>query len=333
MKAEFLPTPKDLSLAEVTERFHSDDTAREYLEAIRWPNGPVCPHCKNADQAKIWKLEANKKAKIRPGLYQCKECAKQFTVMVGTIFTDSHIPLRKWLIAWYMICNAKKGVSALQIQRALGLGSYRTAWMMMHKIRHAMADPVFNQPLSGELEADEMYYGPKPKKDKDGKLIEKGYRKNSSKIPILALVQRDGGVRTQVVAAVNNHNIRKFFQTHAHRQSTLNTDESNPYVPIGRGFPKHNTVVHRRKEYQRVNPDGSIASTNTVESFFSLLRRGLNGSFHHVSKEHLFRYCDEFAFRWNFRKATDGERFVAGLKQTEGKRLTYKQPRETKKPE
>lgn len=343
MKSDLLPTPADLSLSEVMERFapelldkerkDEDRKAREYLEAIRWANGPVCPHCQNAEQSKIWKLEANLKKKVRNGLYHCKACDKQFTVMVGTIFTDSHIPLRKWLVAWYLICNAKKGVSALQIQRALGLGSYRTAWMMMHKIRHAMADPVFTEPMKGTLEMDEMYYGPKPKKDKDGKLIDRGFRKNSSKIPILALVNReDGRVRTQVLPIVTWRNLKTFLDTHANRDSAFNTDESNPYKCFGRRFKKHHKVKHRRKEYQRINPDGSVASTNLVESFFSILRRGLNGSFHHVSKEHLFRYCDEFAFRWNYRKSTDGERFVAGLKQTEGKRLTYKTPKETPKP-
>jgi hypothetical protein len=278
-------------------------------------------------------LEGNKAKKIRHGLHHCAACDMQFTIMVGTIFTDSHIPLWKWLVAWYLICNAKKGVSALQIQRALGLGSYRTAWMMMHKIRHAMADPVFNTPMTGELEMDEMYYGPKPKKDKHGKLIEKGFRKNSSKIPILALVQRDGGVRTQVLATVTNNNLRKFLFGNADRKATLNTDESNPYIPVGRAFARHETVNHRRKEYERKNADGTVASTNNVESFFSLLRRGLNGSFHHVSKEHLFRYCTEFSFRWNHRHVTDGERFIAGLEKIKGKRLTYKQPAETQKPE
>ena len=342
MKSELLPTPKELSLTQIMCRFAPDSSeeltdpdrkGREYLEAIRWPNGPVCPHCKNAEQSKIWKIEGNRDKKIRHGLYHCKECDKQFTVMVGTIFTDSHIPLWKWLVAWYLICNAKKGVSAKQIQRALGFGSYRTAWMMMHKIRHTMAEPAFNMPMRGVLEMDEMYYGPNPKKDKRGNLLEKGFRKGSSKIPILALVKRGGGVRTQVLAKVTPKNLRHFMWANANKVSVLNTDESNLYRPIGRAFRRHDTVVHRRKQYAKQNADGTVSHVNTAESFFSLLRRGLSGSFHHVSKEHLFRYCDEFAFRWNLRHVTDGERFIAGLNKIEGKRLAYKQPTETQKPE
>ena len=154
MKNELLPTPEDLTLPEIMERFATDDKAREYLETIRWPNGPVCPHCQNAEKAKIWKIEANPAKKVRAGLYQCGACNGQFTVTVGTIYEDSHIPLRKWLVAWYMLSTSKKGISALQVQRMLALGSYRTAWMMMHKIRHALRDPVFTTNLKGIIEID-----------------------------------------------------------------------------------------------------------------------------------------------------------------------------------
>jgi transposase-like protein len=141
MKNELLPTPSELTLDEINQRFSDDDTARQYIETILWPNGPVCPHCKNADQTKIWKIAANKEKKIRAGLHRCASCNKEFTVTVGTIFEDSHIPLRKWLIAWYLICSSKKGISSLQLQRILGLGSYRTALFMTHRIRHAIRDP------------------------------------------------------------------------------------------------------------------------------------------------------------------------------------------------
>jgi transposase-like protein len=148
-------TPNGLSFDEVTARFSDDTAAREYLEQIRWPKGgTVCPHCENKDQEQIWKIEQNKEKKIRAGLYQCGACLKQFTVTVGTIFEDSHIPLGKWLVAWYMLCCSKKGISALQMQRMLNLGSYRTAYFMMHRIRHALKDPVFKRskltkPISG----------------------------------------------------------------------------------------------------------------------------------------------------------------------------------------
>jgi transposase-like protein len=302
-----------------------DRKGREYLEAIRWPNGPVCPHCKNAEQSKVWKIEGNTAKSIRHGLYECGACDKQFSVMVGTIFTDSKIPLWKWLVAWYLICNAKKGVSAKQIQRALGFGSYRTAWMMMHKIRHAMSDPQFNKPLTGTVEADETYYGPNPNRDSKGNLKEKGYRKGSSKSPILALVERGGQVRTKVLATVTPKNLRDFVFDNVSRQATFNTDESHLYRPIRRAFKSHGSVVHRKKQYAKHNADGTVSHVNTAESFFSLLKRGLAGSFHHVSKEHLFRYCNEFTFRWNNRHVTDGERMIAGLGKIEGKVLTYKQ--------
>ena len=187
------------------ERFSTEETAREYLEAIRWPNGPVCPHCQNANQEKIWEIKANKDKKIRAGLRECVECGKQFTVTVDTIFEDSHIPLQKWLVAWYLVASSKKGISALQIQRSLGLGSYRTAWMMMHKIRHAMKDKAVDQMLDGVLEADETYVGGKPR-PVWRQTIGNGWLspKFQVKTPVVALVQRGGKIRTKVMARVNS---------------------------------------------------------------------------------------------------------------------------------
>jgi len=310
MKNELLPTPKDLTLSEISERFATDDKAREYLEIIRWPNGPVCPHCKNADSQKIWKIEANPSKKVRAGLYQCAECDKQFTVTIGTIYEDSHIPLRKWLVAWYLVCSAKKGISALQIQRSLGLGSYRTAWMMMHKIRHAMKDPVFSGKLEGTVEIDETYVGGKPRPG-DGKPRKAG-RGTLHKVPVVALVERSGDVRTKVVANVSQKNLKSFI--------------NKVYPSLVYPFVRHDVVNHSQKEYARHNADGTVSHVNSCESFFSLLKRGIVGAFHHVSPEHLPRYCDEFCFRWNHRKVTDGERMVAGMQGAEGKRLTYRLP-------
>jgi transposase-like protein len=293
------------------------------LEAIRWPNGPVCPHCKNTDAKKIWKIQPNEAKKIRAGLYHCAECNGQFTVTVKTIFEDSHIPLRKWLVAWYLICSSKKGISAVQIQRSLGLGSYRTAWMMMHKIRHAMKDPAFNAPLDGTVECDETFVGGKPRPGAEASK-DSGYRKGSKKVPVVALVQRDGNVRTKVVANVTQKNLRLFLATNASQNAILNTDQNNMYKPIGKSWERHDVVNHSDKEYARHNADGTVSHVNSCESFFSLLKRGVMGAFHHVSKEHLHRYCDEFSFRWNHRSVTDGERMVSGLQKSEGKRITYK---------
>jgi transposase-like protein len=326
MKNELLPTPKDLTLSQVMERFSTDETAREYLEAIRWPNGTVCPHCKNSDPKKIWKIRPNLTKKIRAGLYRCAECDKEFTCTVGTIFEDSHIPLKKWLVAWYLICSSKKGISALQIQRSLGLGSYRTAWMMMHKIRHSMKDPAYNEPLDGVLEADETYVGGKPGPHDAGRMTKHGFRRYSTKTPVIALVQRGGKIRTKVVATVSHKNLKLFIGVNADPNSIVNTDQAAIYRPILRGFKRHDVVNHSQFEYARHNFDGTVSHVNNAESYFSLLKRGVVGAFHHVSPEHLHRYCDEFDFRWDFRKVTDGERMVEGLKRTEGKRLTYKQP-------
>jgi transposase-like protein len=327
MKTELLPTPKDLTLSQVMERFNTDDKAREYLEAIRWPNGVTCPHCKNSDQEKFYVIKENKEKHIRAGLRRCVACDKEFTVTVGTIFEDSHIPLRKWLVAWYLICTSKKGVSALQIQRSLGLGSYRTAWMMMHKIRHTLKDPAFNTPMEGTLEADETFLNalPRMKSRKAGEPI-RGYRQGSKKTAILALIQRGGSIRTKVVPNISQKNLRLFIGLNADTGSTVNTDEYMAYRPILKAYKRHDRVCHYRKEYARTNPDGTVSHVNNCESFFSLLKRGVYGSFHHVSKEHLHRYCEEFSFRWNHRHVTDGERMIAGLKQIEGKKMVYKQP-------
>jgi len=324
-KLDLFPTPKDLSLSQVMKRFNTEVDAREYLEAVRWPNGPVCPHCKNSDQKKIWKIHTNVAKKVRPGLYRCAECDKEFTVTVGTIFEDSHIPLSKWLVAFYMMATAKKGISALWIQQNLGLGSYRTAWMMMHKIRHALKDPGFTAPLDGTLECDETYINALPRQRSGEKRPVKGFREGSEKVPIVALVKRDGTVRTKVTPNVTQKNLRLFIGANADPNSTINTDQSNLYYFL-RGFKRHDRVNHAIKEYARHNPDGTVSHVNSCESFFSLLKRGVYGSFHHVSKEHLPRYCDEFSFRWNHRDLNSGERFVAGLQRAEGKRLMYRQP-------
>ena len=274
MKNELLPTPKDLTLSQVMERFSTDETAREYLEAIRWPNGPVCPHCKNSAAKKIWKIRTNITKKIRAGLYRCAECDKEFTVTVGTIFEDSHIPLKKWLVAWYLTCSSKKGISALQIQRSLGLGSYRTAWMMMHKIRHSMKDPSFNEPLDGVLEADETYVGGKPHPFGDNRLEKLGFRTGSTKTPVVALVQRGGKIRTKVVPRVNQKNLKLFIGLNADPNSTVNTDQAKVYRPILRGFKRHDVVNHSQLEYARHNFDGTVSHVNNAESFFSLFSLG-----------------------------------------------------------
>lgn len=318
MKAPALPTPEDLSLPQIMKRFPDEESAIGYLEAIRWSNGPVCPHCQNADASKIWNLAANAEKKIRVGLKQCAECKKQFRVTVGTIYEDSHIPLNLWIIATYLLAGAKKGMSALQLQRHLGLGSYKSAWFMSHRIRYAMTEAGGDQ-MGGDggvVEVDETYVG--GKRRKSGKPGRPG--PNSNKTAVVSLVQRGGKKRSTVVDRVTAKNLLGAINGHVAAGSTVMTDEFSSYRNVKKNFA-HGVVNHREGEYCKA--DGHT-HTNTVESSFSLLKRGIVGSFHHISRKHLPLYLAEFDFRWNRRKDKDGERCVDAMKQAEGKRLTYR---------
>jgi transposase-like protein len=205
MKETLQPTPDDLTLDQIMQRFASDEDARAYWESIHWPNGAVCPHCENADAKSIWKIEANKAKKIREGLHQCGKCDKQFTSTIGTIFEDSHIPLRKWLIAFYLNSASKKGISSLQLQRILGLGSYRTALFMQHRIRHSVKETGFGNKMTGTIECDETYVGGKVKRPFKGAPLP------DNKIPVVSLLQRDGSVRSQVVKRVTSKNLKAVY--------------------------------------------------------------------------------------------------------------------------
>jgi transposase-like protein len=309
-----LPTPVDLTLDEIQSRFGTDEKARRYLEEIRWPSGVVCPHCKNAEHKRIWEIKENPDKKIRAGLYHCAECKKQFTVTVGTIFEDSHIPLRKWLVAWYLLCSSKKGISSLQIQRMLGLGSYRTALFMMHRIRYALAHPAFTGMLKGTVEVDETYLG--------GRQKGYGYKNLKKKSCVVSLVERGGNAHSIVLDRVTGQNLKKAIMDHVQDGSVVVTDDFMGYRNLPKIFT-HKSVKHSADEYVRREKDMDV-HTNTVESKFSLLKRGIVGTFHQVSKKHLPLYLAEFDHRFNHRKSTDGARTVSALKCAEGKRLTYK---------
>ena len=316
-RKSMLPTPVDLTLDEIQSRFGTDEKARQYLEEIRWPNGVVCPHCKNSDHKRIWEIKPNQAANIRAGLYQCAECKKQFTVTVGTIFEDSHIPLRKWLVAWYLLCSSKKGISSLQIQRMLGLGSYRTALFMTHRIRYALAHPGFTGMLKGVVEVDETYVGGKATGSR-----KTGRSPSSNKTCVVSLVERGGKARSLVIDRVTSENLHGAIMEHIQDGSTVVTDDFMGYRNMPRIFT-HKPVKHSAKEYTRREKD-LLVHTNNVESKFSLLKRGIIGTFHQVSKKHLPLYLAEFDHRFNHRKDTDGERTVSALKCAEGKRLTLK---------
>jgi transposase-like protein len=317
----------ELNLITLAQQYSDDDKARELIESLLWPHGAYCPHCK-ADMPYKLTPKATSKRPARKGLYKCRTCRKQFTVTVGTIFEDSHIPIGKWLMAIFLLCSSKKGMSAHQVHRMLKI-SLKSAWFMMHRLRYAVGRKApLGKLLQGVIECDETFVGGKPRL---GDMVTgTGYRKDSNKTPVVALVERGGDVRTKVVASVNQKNLRSFVDDNIVRDCTVNTDQNHVYknilYPIVKGrFGKHEIVNHSRGEYARHNADGTVAHINTCESFFSLIKRGVYGSFHHISKEHLHRYCDEFGFRWNTRFMTDGERMQEAVSTAEGRLLTYKQ--------
>lgn len=294
----------------------TEEEARDYLESIRWPDGPVCPHC-CSDRVTRLGGKAHRK-----GVLKCNDCLEQFTVTVGSIFESSHIPLQKWILAFHLLCSSKKGMSSLQLQRELGLGSYRTALFMTHRIREAMEGPLA-EAMTGMVEVDEAYVGGKPR-PMDGKVHKRG--RGTSKIPVLAAVERDGDAAADSVGRVTSKTVNDFIDQNIDVcNTTLLTDEYVVYEPVGKRFPNGHAVVnHKEGEYARETARGTI-HTNTVESFFSLLKRGHYGIYHKMSRQHLDRYCREFSFRWCHRRKSDSARTVAALAGAAGKRLTYRE--------
>jgi transposase-like protein len=299
--------------------FHDEDKAREALEAVRWPEGPVCPHCGSSDPDKLAKIEGTKKSH-RPGLYDCNDCKGQFTVTVGTVFERSKVPLTKWWVAAHMMNSGKNGVSAHEIHRSIGV-TYKTAWFMMHRLREAMiaTNPAPMGGEGGQIQADETYWGNTSKRSKS---YRKGLKRKES---VLALVDPDKGeVRTfHFDLGIGVNEVRKTIVENASRKSTLVTDESALYKKLGKEFADHQSMNHTGREY--VNPAGF--TTNNVENFFGVFKRGMRGTYTFCGPQHLRRYLVEFEFRYNNRSGlgvTDGERTALALKGIEGKRLTYR---------
>lgn len=292
--------------------FQDDDLARAWLEARVWANGRVCPHC-GALEVRTRKLEGKAH---RPGLYQCNECREQFTATVGTVMERSKLPLSKWLMATYLLSASKKGMSAHQLSRMLGI-SYKSTWFMMHRIREAMREPSFLAgPLGGAnkvVEVDEAYVG--------GKAKNRAYKEPPKKEAVVALVERNGQVRGFHVANVDAKTLRPVLVTQIERASYLMTDESTVYPKVAREFAGHGTVNHSIDKYVR---HGSFMHTNTVENYFSILKRGIVGVYHHVSAAHLKRYVGEFDFRYTTRTVSDMERAMLAAEGIKGKRLTYR---------
>lgn len=294
-------------------QFQDADKAREYLEAQVWPNGPICPHC--GVIGKHWLMKGKS---TRPGLLKCADCREPFTVTVGTVFERSKIPLNKWLLAVYLLCSSKKGMSSHQLHRTLGV-TYKTAWFMTHRIRKAM-ETRNREPMGGSgkvVEADETYWG-RTEAAKSAKRITGG----DQKMKIFTLIERGGDARSFHVPAVTGKTLAPILRSQVATDTHLMTDEARTYINVGKEFAQHSTVNHGDKEYAR-----GIAHVNSAESFFNILKRGLIGTYHHVGEQHLQKYVSEFDFRYNHRAklgVTDAERADKALKGIAGKRLTYR---------
>jgi transposase-like protein len=293
------------------------EAARAHFEAIRWPSGPYCPFCGVVDR--VAPLGGKS---MGPGWYHCKDCRKKFTAAVGTIYERSHIPLTKWLLATHLMCASKKGISAHQLHRMMGL-PYKTAWFMAHRIREGMRVLNPKGPLGGAgktVEVDETYVGGK-EKNKHRKKRVKGNIGGQGKEIVFSLVERGGAVRSQHIPEVTAKTLRPILAEQMHAASALMTDGEGQYRLVGPMFASHEVVNHSIGEYVR-----GEAHTNTVEGYFSILKRGIAGVYHHVSQQHLKRYLAEFDFRYNERQAlgvADIARATKAVAGVVGKRVTY----------
>lgn len=317
------PVPvKDEIVKELPLACTNETAAVEFMEKQRWGNMPACPHCGSINIAKMTDGTGGRNKRF---LWRCHDCKEQYTVRIGTVFEDSRLPLRHWCYAFWAACPHKKGISALQISRQC-LITYKSALFLMHRVRYAMAEPKQHRQLKGIVEVDETYVGGKPRQG--AKEIQIDHRKHkykcgrgTKKTPVLALVERGGNVRARIVPNVTAKTLGKIMPKEIHPSARLMTDNYYSYHSIGKHFASHDIIRHTIGEYAR----GDVTS-NTAESFFAILKRGIYGTFHAVSKKHLHRYIDEFAFRWNTRKVNDGERITEAIRAAEGKRLMYRQP-------
>lgn len=324
--------------------FHDEDAARAHFEALRWSGGvPVCFHCGaigeavavKRDEAKAAQRKAEGKKVARAGLYYCRACGGQFTATMGTVYEDSKIPLHKWMLATHLMNSCKRGVSALELQRQLGLGSYRTAWFMAHRIREAMAPAADEPPLGGPgkvVEADETVFG-RSNQENPSKHKSTSARPQKDKRPkriIVALVERGGSARVFHVASATKEMVAKIIVENVHPASHLHTDESQLYAGADAHVAAHESVRHRDNEYARGN-----VTSNSVEGFFSQFKRGMVGVYQHCDEKYLQRYVNEFAFRHSNRVRLgidDKERAALAVKGTVGKRLTLRHPKGFKAP-
>jgi transposase-like protein len=293
--------------------YTDENAAREHLEKLQWPDGPICPHCGTVNEATKLKGKST-----RPGVWKCKPCQKPFSVTVGTVYERSHIQLHKWIYATHLLTASKKGISSHQLHRTLGV-TYKTAWFMAHRIREAMR-PTELTPMGGEgktVEVDETYTG-----------LREGMTKQSSGVAhknvVLTLVERGGIARSFHIDTTSMGQIVPILRTNVRRETGLMTDQAAWYKAVGREYASHGTVDHSKDEYVR----GEI-TTNTVEGYYSIFKRGMKGIYQHCAEKHLHRYLSEFDFRYSYRVKlgyNDAQRADEALKGIRGKRLTYRSP-------
>jgi transposase-like protein len=337
---------KTMNLMDLAEQYSSPDAAREHLERIRWPEGPICPHCgllgeafKLTPKAKKpveieyqtkQELKTQRVRKPRKGLWKCSGCRKQFTVTVGTIFEDSHIPLNKWLMAFHLLCASKKGMSAHQLHRMLGV-TYKSAWFMAHRIRYAMTQKPLSSKLTGIIEVDEVYIGGKrrysqPLATKPGQRAKDRLGPFADKAAVVSVLQRNGRVQSTHIERVTGENLKGIIEGMCAEDAHVMTDSAAVLKGLLK-TRKHSRVDHKAKEYVRWE-DGVCITTNTVEGYFANLRRGIDGVYHHVGRQHLHRYLSEFDFRYNARGMKDGERTITAIEGAAGKRLMLRDSKE-----
>jgi transposase-like protein len=306
-------TPVELS----NPIYHNEEAARKHLEAVRWPDGVVCPHCGVTGEV-VRPVGGNS---MGPGWYYCEACQDKFTVRTGAVYERSHIPLHKWVLGFRLMASSKKGFSAHQLHRTLGV-TYKSAWFMAHRIREAM-DDTRPEMLGGKgriVEADEMFLGTADPVIVKGKVQRK--RGFATKRKVISLVERGGRARSIKVEDINQETVARILAENVAPESTLNTDEARHYTKPGKTFAKHESVRHSVGEYAR----GDV-TTNSVEGFFGIFKRGMTGVYQHCGEQHLQRYLNEFDFRYSNRIAlgiNDSDRTTLAIKGAEGKRLTYR---------
>jgi len=326
-----------LTLAEIRRRVENEGDAYKLLEELRWPNGPICPHCHNEKayflQPKngVARATGPKKTMSQRRVWKCAKCRKQFSVLTDTIFHGTKVPIETWLMVMVQMCSAKNGISAREIERMHEV-TPETAWFMLHRLREAMKREPLVDMLRGTIVADETYIGGNPKRmNKPARAInyklkmtpKAKFDRGTAKTPVLSLVNVETGeVRSRVVPRVDGNNLRKVISEQVDvAGSTLWTDEGSWYNQVGKEFQAHETVNHSQEEYVDWITG---ASTNRVEGYFSQLKRSIDGTHHHVSVQHLPRYLTEFDFRYSTRKMRDSERVQAMVDRSAGRRLSYR---------